>query len=219
MSNYLNLNIKAPQRLAILKRSAATGQWVRPMTWRDVRFSNFRSAAKLYTGYDDKTQIWYSHSGPVFRREKFANEIDGAYIDHRGWCTNEHGETFKDGSGLARGIVVKLPHGRYIAGYWWGDNGERVYFPEIYDDEADAAQAGDSHAKRFAELQRDDDAKFNEARRLENEIEEKTERRKECLLLARINHRREQMRDEARELRDDIMRARERLNDEFSDYL
>lgn len=92
-------------------------------------------------------------------------------IRHTGWFTFEDGTTYKDGSGKARGIVVELPaapgfpSGRFLAGYYyWGDNDERVLWPELYADPDDCARAADSHAEQFADVQREDNARWNAAR-------------------------------------------------------
>lgn len=223
---YFDLTIPAPKRLAMMraafenhaKRYPHCPEYAKPSSWRAIRaytFSSWRAAFcdGLNAGFNDGSPVWYSHGGEQFKREQFAD------VDHNGWYTNEEGETARDGSGLARGIVVNLSHGRFIAGYWWGDNGERVYFPEIFTDESEAARHADYLAERFAENARDDNAKYNEARRLEDESEEKRERLAECLALARINHKREAMREEARELIARIREIRETLKSDFSAYV
>lgn len=223
---YFDLTIPAPKRLAMMraafenhaKRYPHCPEYAKPADWRAIRAYTFKSwraafCDGLNAGFNDKTPVWYSHGGEQFTREQFVK------TDHNGWYTNEYGETARDGSGLARGIIVALSHGRFIAGYWWGDNGERVYFPEIFTDESEAARYADSYAERFADDAREDNAKWNEARRLEDKNEEARERLAECLKLARINHKREEMREEARELIASIRKNRETLKTEYADYL
>lgn len=178
--------------------------------------------ATIDTGRNGDKPVFY-YFGEQFENENFVHEI--LSLRYTGWLTNEEGETYRDGSGLARGIVVTLPRspgfsdGRFLAGYWWGDNDEMVLFPDIFSDKEEAARYADSYAERFAEDQREDNAKWNEARRLEDKNEEARERLAECLKLARINHKREEMREEARELIARIRENRETLKRDFADYL
>lgn len=211
METHLNLSVRAPIRLEYLRKLSTSKKWVRPMTWRDCRFANFKTPRGLSCGSKDGAPVWYSHNSDNFPREKRADEIRD--FRHTGYFTDT------DCSELAWGIVACLPHGRFIAGYHWDSNGESVYFPEIFTNEKDAATRADSHAEWFADQSREDSEKYDMARQLDSEIEEKTKRRTECLLLARIYHARENMRDEARELREEIREARETLKSEYSDYV
>lgn len=153
-------------RMAILRMIAAASQdprvppSLRVADWRAARRYTLANYTSAYATFSQGAQCWYAHDGEQFRDERFADECDGG-PSHRGWLTNADGHTFRDGSGLCRGIVARLPHGRFIAGYWWGDNGERVYFPGVFTDESDAAAAADSHAERFADTARDDSERFN----------------------------------------------------------
>lgn len=145
-------------------------------------------------------------------------------INHTGWFTNEHGETYKDGSGKARGIVVTLParpgfpDGVFLAGYLWGDNGERVIWPDCFSDATDCASTADARAERFAEDQREHDTKWNAAREIEEENEGRFARLRECLAL-RNNPGFERLRDEALELIEAIKDARETLRTEYAGVL
>lgn len=158
-------------------------QWA---TWREARsrgFHNWHGAyAAMSQGSNGDSPVWVTHCGEYFRDERFADECEGG-PDHTGWFTNHDGETFRDGSGKSRGIVARLTHGRFIAGYWWGDNGERVYFPEIFTDEADAANAADAHAEEFAEICREDSEKFANVQLAEFDVEEKTRGLQESIAL------------------------------------
>lgn len=155
--------------------------------------------------------------------ESYCDDIS-CHIRHTGWFTNDDGTTYKDGSGKSRGIVVTLPampgfpDGRFLAGYVWGDNDERVLWPEIYNNEQDAAQAADSHAEIFADIQREDNAKLNAARDLENDIEDAFTRLRECLAL---RHRAcmAYVRDEIAELCETIRDKRETLKTDYGDYV
>jgi hypothetical protein len=145
-------------------------------------------------------------------------------IGHTGWFTNYDGTTYKDGSGNVRGIVVELPaapgfpNGRFLAGYCWGDNDERVLWPQLHDDSDDAARCADSHAEHFADKQREDNARFNAARTLECEIDDALTRLRECIAL---RHRQcmAYVRDEIAELCQAIRDKRETLQTEYADYV
>jgi len=182
--------------------------------WRKYR-TGLRDTASLHRGMNGRTPIWYSHEG-VFRREQFADEIIN--LRHSGWYSHHEGWCGKDGSGLVRGLVVRLPHGRFLAGYYVGDNDEHVYFPELFTDEEDAARMADEHARVIAEQMQDDSRKWDEARKLEEESEQARERLCECWAL-RNNPKFAALRDEARELCERIRAIRETLSTEYKEVL
>lgn len=134
------LDIGAPARLAAIRGGMK----------RDYTLNTWRNAygAGLHHGGGQ----WYTHGGEQFRDERDAHDILPRLP--RGWYTDA------DANETAVGIVARLPHGRFIAGYRWTSNGERVYFPEVFTDEDDAAGAADGHAERFAEDAREDDERF-----------------------------------------------------------
>lgn len=126
----------------------------RAQNWRAARsygFGNWASAyCELTQGGGDKNPLWYAHTGEQFRGEKYADEVGDAYIQHEGWYSDmECSEKY-------RGIVGLLTHGRFIAGYTWTANGERVYFDRVFSDESDAARFADSEAESIAEDARAD---------------------------------------------------------------
>ena len=225
MTDYLTLAIGSPRRLAILKRAAdklnsrgynarkASGNHS-PYTWRDMRYCGFHNAragrCELSPGRQNDRPMWYAHTGQQFPRERFADEI--ARINHTGWFTD------CDSRETARGLVVALPHGRFLAGYYWSYNGERVYFSDIYDCEDDAARAADSEAECFAEACLEDDNQYSRARELEDEIEDTFSRLRECLAL-RNRECFAHLREEARELIASIKEAREKLRTQYADYI
>lgn len=208
--------VSSRRRLADLKaRAAKDGS-----TWQSQRrygFGAWRAAyGDLDTGRDGDRAIWYTHIGPYFRDEQFADEL--LDLRHRGWLTNAEGETYKDGSGVARGIVARLPHGRFLVGYWWGDNNERVYYPELYNDTDEAARAADRYAERFAEVVREHDQRWHEARQCEEAEESAVRRLRECLAL---RHRdcMSYVRAEAHQLVKTIRSRRHQLATEFQGVL
>ena len=116
--------------------------------------------------------------------ERTASDILG--MAHDGWITTADGTTYKDGAGLANGIVLALPvscGGYYLAGYHWGDNDERVIWPDMYASPIEAARAADRHAERFAESQREDDEKWQACLAIEDQIDADCDRLSECLAL------------------------------------
>jgi hypothetical protein len=213
------LEIGAPARLKAAREEAKGGDWRKARQWG---LHGWRAAycAGLSPGFNgegrSRAAVWYSHLGPNFRDEQFADEAYD-HIEHKGWYTNAECETFKDGSGLARGIVARLPHGRFLAGYWWGDNDERVYFADVYTDRDDAARTADEHARVFAEMAQEDNRQWQAARDLEAENESAQERLRECLALRQVCDR-TRYTGEARELIKAIRERRERLATEFKDY-
>lgn len=150
MPRYLRPHFGAKARLAELRGLATAHKYA---SWRDARkwtLLNWHSAhATLSQGGAGE---WYCHTGEQFRAECDAHELVRSLP--RGWFTDA------DCTDTAIGIVGRLPHGRFIAGYRWTSNDERVYFAQLYDDADEAARAADSHAERFAETARDYDELF-----------------------------------------------------------
>ena len=210
MYEYLNLRIGAARRLGFLRNAAQRHNEKFPAgsaaTWRTVRYATLKHAGDLHRGMNGGAPIWYAHSGAAFRREVYARKC-GA-----GWYTDV------DRTMKARGIVVRLPHEKFIAGYEWSANGERVYFPEVFVDERDAARRADSHAESFADACREHDAKYREAQKLQDEAEDIAQQLAEKLAL-RNDPRFPDAREEARELLTELRDLRQRLRDEFADFL
>lgn len=156
-------------RMAILRMIAADSvnnynesTRLAPGDWRGARRWTMYGYESAYSnGLDqgfngregNKTPVWYSHGGEQFRNERDANDI--VHSLDNGWFTDS------DQSETAIGIVASLPHGRFIAGYRWTSNDERVYFPDVHDDENDAARMADEHARVFAESAREDSERFD----------------------------------------------------------
>ena len=175
---YFNLSIPAPNRLALMRADFEAHaakyphcpEYAKPKTWRDVRGTTHKSIdahiGALSKGFNNGEPVWYCHTGAQFRDEKFADECTNGPV-HKGWFTDMHGDE------TARGIVGRLSHGRFIVGYWCGDNEERVYYPEVFDDETAAAQTADEHARVFAEATKEDNARFEAMQDAEFECEEK----------------------------------------------
>ena len=215
MIDYLNLKIGAARRLGFLRNAAKRHNEKFPSgsaaTWRTVRYATLTHLGGLHPGSNGDTPIWYAETGPAFRRETYA-DLCAEGPDHRGWFTDA------DCAMKARGIVVRLPHEKFIAGYEWDDTGERVYFPEIFGSETEAAHQADSHAESFADDCREHDAKYREAQNLQTEAEDMAQHLAEKLAL-RNNPRFPGPRASALDLLTELRETRERLQNEFPDYI
>ena len=220
---YFDLTKPAPVRLAML-RAAFAGhvekyphcpEHAKPKSWRDIRGTTHKGVnaycGALSQGFDGtdkyRTPIWYSHTGEQFRNERFCDDV--ARMDHTGWYTDT------DGSEKARGIVGNLTHNRYIAGYHWSSNDGRVYFPEVYDDETEAARAADSHAESFAESAREDSERFVAMQDAENETEEKEREFKLAFMARHVSPDHAEL---AREALEELRSARDALASATADY-
>ena len=215
MYEYLNLRIGAPRRLAYLRTSAQRHSEKFPSgsaaTWRTVRYATLKHAGDLTQGMNGGAPIWYALTGSAFPRETYA-DLCAEGPDHRGWFTDV------DCAMKARGIVVRLPHEKFIAGYEWDDSGARVYFPETFDSETDAARQADGHAKSFADACREHDAKYCEAQNLQTEADDMAHQLAEKLAL-RNDPLFPAAREEASELLTELRELRERLQNDFADYI
>ena len=215
MIDYLNLKIGAARRLGFLRNAAKRHNEKFPpgsaATWRTMRYATFNSSVGLSQGMQSGESVWYAQDGEQFPREGYADECYRG-IRHKGWLTEvSHVET-------ARGLVVKLPHGKFIAGYEWSANDERVYFPELFDDATEAARRADGHAERFAEACLEDSRRFDDAQELEYRCQKLADHLAEKLA-RRNNPRFPDAREEARELLTELRELRQRLRDEFAAFL
>lgn len=225
---YFNLNIPAPVRLQMMREAFANHakryphcpEYAKPKSWRDIRRTTHKNVAS-YVGTLDrgfniingrKRDIAYTFCGPYFAREYYVDELPDSPIDHRGWYTDD------DGRAKARGIVAMLPHGRFLAGYKWTDNGERVYFLTVETDLRDAIRAADYYAEMFAESERENQQRYDEAQEIVNAIENKITRLRECLAL-RNKPCFAKLRDEAREIIGRIRDMRKTLKSDYADVL
>ena len=161
---YFDLTIPAPRRLSMMRADFAAHaakyphcpEYSKPDSWRKVRgwgLHNWQSAFCTFSA--GGAGQWVTHQGPMFRREKWVDELYPRNHRHTGWFADaDAGET-------ARGFIVALPHGRFIPGYEWSSNGERVYSGDVCTDEVQAARAADYLAERFAESACEDSERFN----------------------------------------------------------
>jgi hypothetical protein len=101
----------------------------------------------FYLDSDDQT----------FTRWQWCDEVPGVRIGHTGWFCDEYGDYEK-----IRGIVVALPHGRFLAGWSMGKNMSSAVDTDLYDTAEDAAYVADSMAERAAEREREYQAQQTE---------------------------------------------------------
>ena len=94
--------------------------------------------------------FYLDDAGQPFTRWQWADDVEGAHISHSGWFTDDHGDSEK-----IRGIVVLLPHGRYMAGWSMGKGMASTLEPDVYDDIDEAAQMADEHARVAGENERE----------------------------------------------------------------
>lgn len=208
MTNYLNLRIGAKSRLNILKKLS-------PINWRNARHATFKNHDELSQGYNtrfgEKIEILYSFS-ESFRREQFVDEIKNSHIKHTGWfCDLYQNEK-------CRGLVVALPHCKFLSGYELSDNGERVYFLDVFNDERDAIRNADREAESYSEVAREHSQKFYEASELQDKNESLFARLRECLAL-RNNPCFVRLRLEALEIIASIKENRDTLKDDYEGVL
>ena len=93
--------------------------------------------------------FYLSDAGQPFTRWQWADDVEGAHISHRGWWIDD----YRDGK--IRGIVVLLPHGRYMAGWSMGTGMASTIEPGVFDDIDDAARMADEHARVAADNERE----------------------------------------------------------------
>ena len=205
-----------PARMAILRMIAADSvnnrnesTRLQPGDWRGARRHTLKSYADAYcSGIHQGVGQWYTHEGEQFRNERDAHDCDDG-PDHTGWFTDTEGHE------TARGIVASLSHNRFIAGYRWTSNDERVYFEEVFTDENDAAEMADEHARIFAESAREDSERFNAMQDAESEAEEKE---KEFKLAFMARHVSADHAELARDALEELRSARDVLASATADY-
>lgn len=94
--------------------------------------------------------FYLGNAGQPFTRWQWADDVEGAHISHSGWFTDDYGDSEK-----IRGIVVLLPHGRYMAGWSMGKGMASTIEPGVFDDIVDAARVADSIAENAADNERE----------------------------------------------------------------
>ena len=100
--------------------------------------------------------FYLDDAGQPFTRWQWADDVEGAHIPHSGWFTDDYGDSEK-----IRGIVILLPHGRYMAGWSMGKGMASTIEPGVFDDIVDAARVADSIAENAADNEREYQASQN----------------------------------------------------------
>lgn len=153
------------------------------------------------------------HESKAWKDATYARNV------HNGWYTDPDGVTSRDGTGLCWGMVAYLGHGRWLAGYTLGGTDCGAYhLDEFYDNELDAARAADSLAQHVAEKEQEYQQRWQDARALEDDIDDKSVRLRELLAL---RHKRcmEYVRDEIAETVEAIRETRAILATEYKGVL
>jgi hypothetical protein len=93
--------------------------------------------------------FYLADAGMPGHRWQWADEMDSVNIQHRGWfCDDDQDQTI-------RGIVILLPHGRYLAGWSMGEGMASSVGATVYASALDAAYAADEEARCAAERERE----------------------------------------------------------------
>ena len=205
-----------PARMAILRMIAADSvnnrnesTRLQPGDWRGARRYTLKSYVDAFcSGIHQGVGHWYTCEGEQFRNERDAHDCGGG-PDHTGWFCDV------DCYEKAIGIVASLSHNRFIAGYRWTSNDERVYFEEVFTDENDAAKMADEHARIFAESAREDSERFNAMQEAEIEAEEKEQEFKLAFMARHVSADHAEL---ARDAREELRSARDALASATADY-
>lgn len=220
MEKYLRLNLSAATRLQILRTLASARN--KP-SWRDARSVTFSTLEPFFSdgindagGVRGRVPVLVSFEHPDYYgwRMTFADEVEHSAVDHTGWFTDE------DCTRTLRGLVIRLPRGRFLAGYYSNDNGEYVIFREVFDSIRDAAQYGDKQAERLADDERDHNRRFHEAHDMQSRLDDIRERLAELQVLIESGRFEDDRYErEAARLTDEAANITDKLNDEYSDVL
>lgn len=217
---YLNLRVGAPRRLAALRLAAAdiNAHRITQATWRNMRYSTFADSRGLSDGFNgegrSREAVWVTFDrDDLPGRMSYVDKTEGAHVDHRGWYTRDDGD-----SGVYRGFILRLSHGRMLAGYHSTDNDEYVIYTTIYDETRECAYAADRNAELMAESERDYQREGDAARDCQDATETALQRLRECLAL-RNRACMAYVRDEIHELVETIRTNREKLAGEYAQYL
>jgi hypothetical protein len=107
-------------------------------------------------------------------RWTWADSISAARINHTGWYSGEYGDAEK-----MRGIIIRLPHGKFLAGWSMGEGMATSVDGDLYDDETEAARAADNIAEQAAEREREyqeeEEAKRQQEEANQGQDDEETE--------------------------------------------
>ena len=153
-----------------------------PVEFMFAGFNFPRYIAELKKGTKEQRRDRYKHTGGDYTAPKpgadgkgfylgedkdlrwmWADEVDGARINHTGWFCDAYQDE------KIRGIVIRLTHGRFLTGWSMGEGMASSIDYGIYTDEIEAARAADSEAETAAEREREYQAEQDEIQRQEEE--------------------------------------------------
>jgi len=175
MSNAQSLNLKGlyiaarsrtktPAAALAMARDAIEGG---KSLYKDYKYIQFNPPS-------DRGLRWIENANKGLRFHNYCDLIARS-IRHTGWYMAD-----ADFAETMRGVVYRLPHGRFVAGYVEGYGGSKGFTPNddgarldmscTYSDELDAALAADSIAEHWAEESRE----YNEAWRAADDCYNKT---------------------------------------------
>lgn len=120
--------------------------------------SRQRDAGPLDGGF------WWSHFRNAPGRVSFADEL--VSLRHTGWFLDSNQDE------QARGVVVRLPHGRFLAGFEDGRGSWRCA-GQLFDTPEDAAHDADEQARIYAEEEFGHSEVWQEGAILSDAIEKK----------------------------------------------
>lgn len=141
-------------------------------------------------------------------RWTWADGISGAEIHHNGWFCDEFGDQ------TIRGIVVRLTHGRMLAGWSMGAGmASLIECDEVFTDEIAAARRADGLAESAADAEREYQTRWRAAQELSDAAQEAREQVRR-LWSARHN---EAVRELIRSCITTARDSREQLINEYSD--
>lgn len=99
--------------------------------------------------------FYLNDAGMPCQRFDYADDIVSS-IRHKGWYCDSFGDQ------TIRGIVLRLPHGRYLAGWTMGEGMASECDRVIYTDAEECARMADEFARITADNQREYEDKEND---------------------------------------------------------
>lgn len=124
---------------AALKKKAKT---------RKVCGEYYHTPRPSFTDWKTGKGFYLDSDGQPFTRWEWCDDVCRS-IRHTGWFADEFQDT------KIRGIVARLTHGRYLAGWSMGEGMASEIEYRIFDDIEDAARYADSLAESVAEAERE----------------------------------------------------------------
>jgi len=166
---------------------AKTNPGYLPLTWKDIRqwsHPYFLSKSSLIRSANNDS--FYVDSLDDIGKN-MGDAGDSIQLDHTGWYT----DSFQDG--LLKGAVIAIrskhftdedgAHFAYMPATYHSDWDGATVYNEVYDRTSAAARKADGYAEKEAEACREDDAKYQSEREIEDLKEELHDLNKETLAM------------------------------------